>query len=124
MAKGSSDVVAVPNVHKATDVTRSPLPEIGDDDARSERASSLRGSPENNARTTRDGSRKRQRQNHALCRSFGVQPFGYARDRSTRPEVFDPQTYSKGKTVSSGLGLCLRQHSRRTLRRNIGKRCT
>jgi hypothetical protein len=36
---------------------------------------------------------------------------------------FRPQTHCKGKTGSSGPGISLRQHSKRTLRRNIGKRC-
>src|SRR6266567_2850424 len=122
-SKGPFDVLAVPNVHKAADVTRPPLPEIWDDRARSKRASSLRGSPENNTRTTCGCSRKRQRQGHAVCPSSRVKPFARTRHRSTRPEVLDPQTHGKGKRGSSDPCMCLRQHSKRTLRRNIGKRC-
>lgn len=51
--------LVVSDLHKATDVTRPPLPEIWDDGARSERASSVRGGPDRNAWKTRDCSRKR-----------------------------------------------------------------
>jgi molybdate transport system substrate-binding protein len=41
----------------------------------------------------------------------------------TRSAVFDPETHCKGKAGSSGPGVSFRQYSKRTLRRNIGKRC-
>src|SRR5437660_8947583 len=52
-----------------------------------------------------------------------LKPFARTRHRSTRPEVLDSQTHGKGKRGSSDPCMCLRQHSKRTLRRNIGKRC-